>query len=118
VRPEVTRPVYGSYELDMSRIYWAAGKKNSNRKKDAVMAGFASGKVRVQCTIDPESRKASDDGNGTAAIQRHYRAGSAIDVYFEGAGRFRRHGAKIPACIGGFLWHAHLLAEGKICPNY
>jgi hypothetical protein len=42
----LTRSAFiGSYELDMSRIYWNA---YSNKKKDAVMAGFAGGKVRVQ----------------------------------------------------------------------
>jgi hypothetical protein len=35
----------GVCELDISRIYWG---RYSNKKKDAVMAGFAGGKVRVQ----------------------------------------------------------------------
>ena len=56
-------------------------------KKDAVMAGFAAGKVRVQRTIDPESRKASDDDNGIAAIQRRCRAGPRDRCVDEGSCR-------------------------------
>ena len=38
----------GVYELDMSRMIAYLLGRYSNKKKDAVMAGFAGGKVRVQ----------------------------------------------------------------------